>query len=760
MEYRLVGKRLPRIDALPKVTGKAVFIDDIVFSPMLHGKVLFSNLPHAKILNIDTSRANRVKGVKAVVTHNDLPETLVGIFIKDMPVLARGKVRFRGEPVVAVAAVDPDLAAEAVKLIQVDYQELPAVFDAEEAMRPEAPLVHENVESYLTTYQARRQGNICSHITYLLGDVEQGFAQADDIFEDKFETPGVHQGYLETAGAIVNSEVSGKVTVWASTQCPHKCQHRMSEGLAIPRNKIRVIPAILGGGFGGKEDMFFLSIGAALSQKSGQPVKIILGRDEEFFTMRPRHPAKVRVKTGVRGDGTIVARQVQSIFNTGAYSDQGPGVCAAGGEKSRGPYNIPNVQLDSYCVYTNSPISGAYRGFGNPQVSFAVESQMDMIAGQLEIDPLEFRLKNAVEKGSLDALGHPHSSVGLKECLRKVAELSRWHEPRPKNRAKGIAVMEHLSGILSTGTMIEINGDGSATVRTGAVDLGNGGATILAQIAAEELGLDLADIMMVMGDTDATPYNWSNAASRTAYVCGNSVKLAAEDAKRQLCQLAASQLEANPDDMVCQDKRVFVKGSPERGMGFSQLGIISHTRKDGPIMGKNSYIVTGPPVDPDKVLGSPMTVTAPSNFAAQVVELEVDPESGLVQVLHVWAAHDVGKAINPENVEGQIEGGFVQGLGYALFEKIKFNNGKALNTNLADYKLPTALDVPPIDTAIIENMEPSGPFGAKGAGEGPLVPCPPAIANAIFSVLGVRIKELPLTPEAVLNALRKKKKAS
>ncbi len=760
MEYRLVGKSLPRIDALPKVTGKAVFIDDIVLPRLLYGKVLFSSLPHARILNIDTSRAERINGVKAVITHKDLPKTLVGIFIKDMPVLARDKVRFRGEPVAAVAAVDPDLAAEAVKFIQVDYEELTAVFDADEAMKPGAPLVHENVESYFATYKPRRRGNICSHTSYLLGDVEQGFAQADFVFEDKFETPAVHQGYIETAGAIVNTEATGKVTAWASTQCPHKCQHRMAEGLALAHNKIRVIPAVIGGGFGGKEDLFFLSITAALSRKADQPVKMVLGRDEEFFAMRPRHPVKVTVKTGVREDGTIVARQAQSVFNTGAYADQGPGVCAAGGEKARGPYNLPNVRLDSYCVYTNSPISGAYRGYGIPQVSFAVESQMDMIATHMKLDPLEFRLKNAVKKGDPDTQGHPLTSVGLKECLLKVAKLSRWKEPMPKYRAKGIAVMEHLSGILSTGTIVEINGDGTATVRTGAVDLGTGGATILAQMAAEELGLDLEDIMMVMGDTDATPYNWSTAASRTTFVCGNSVSLAAQDARRQLCQLAASQLEANPDDMVCENKRVFVKGSPGRGMTFRQLGLLSQCRNGGPIVGKNSYIVKGPAIDPEKVLGSPVGPTAPSYFGAQVVELEVDPETGIVRVLHLWAANDVGKAINPNNVEGQIEGAFAQGLGYALFEKIKLDKGKVLNTNFTDYKLPTALDVPPMETAIIESIEPSGPFGAKGTGEGSLIPSAPAIANAIFRALGVRIKELPLTSEAVLRALKEERNRS
>ena len=747
---------MPKLDGVRKATGGARYIDDISIPGTLKGKILPSPLPHARILNIDTSRAERLPGVKAVITAKDLPPTRVGIFIKDMPVMAWGKVRFIGEPVAAVAAIDDDTAYEAVRLIDVEYEELPAVFDPEVAMEAGAPLIHEELESYFATFLVRRFGNVCSHTTFNWGDVEEGFKEADYIFEDTFTTPIVHQGYIEPTGVLVQVDISGKVTAYASTQSPHLCQIRICEGLQIPISKIRVIAAQLGGGFGGKEDLFLLSIAIALSQKAGRPVKMVLSREEEFSMTRPRHPSRVTIKSGVKRDGSIIARQARLIMATGAYSDQGPGVTSVATRSLAGPYRIPHVRLDGYCIYTNLPVCGAYRGYGNPQATFAVESHMDMIAERLGIDPLEFRLKNALDVGDLSPDGHPLHSVGLKECLEKVAKASDWSAPPLGGSGRGLAVMQHISAVLSSSTIVRINEDGTATLSVGAVDLGTGSETILCQMVAEELGLPLSDISIVMGDTDATPYNWSTAASRTTYVTGHAVKSAASDARRQVLELAGEALEAHPEDLTVEEGRVFVKGTPERGMTMRQVDLLSHWKRGGPIIGKASFMVQGPPPDPKRVMGDPFGFHAGWTFAAQVAEVAVDRATGEVRVKRAWAAHDVGRAINPTNVEGQVQGAFAQGLGYALFEKVHIEGGKVINPSLMDYRLPAAPDVPQIDVTIVEATDETGPFGAKGVGEPGLVPSAPAIANALYRAVGVRIKELPITPEAVLKAIKEK----
>lgn len=756
MDYTWVGKSVPRIDARPKVTGQAIYINDMVLPGMLIGKILPSPWAHARILRVDTSQAKKLPGVKAVITSADLPDTRVGVFIKDMPVMARNKVRFRGEPVAAVAAADEFVAEEALELIRLEGEELPPVFSAEEAMEPGAPLIHEEVEKYFAGFPARKYGNVATHTTFSWGNLEQGFKEADQIFEEEYSTGLVHQGYIETTGAVATADGAGKITAWASTQSPHLCRMRVAEGLLLPESKIRIISVPPGGAFGGKEDLFFISIAASLAQRAGRPVKIILSRQEEFFMMRPRHAAKIRVKSGVRRDGALTARKVEVVLNTGAYSDQGPGVCGSATSRAGGPYRVPHFQADGYCVYTNQPISGAYRGYGAPQVSFAVESHMDVIAEALGMDPLELRLKNCLETGDPRWDGRPYTSAGLKDCLIKVAKASRWHYPEPAkdNRGKGVAVVQHISGTLTSGALVRINQDGTATVCTGSVDLGTGSATILAQMAAEELGLPLEDLEVVMGDTDATPYDWSTSASRTTFVSGHAVKAASADAKSQLFNLAASELEANPQDLESQNRRIFVKGSPEKGLTFRQLGSISHWRKGGPIIGRGTYVVEQATLDPEKVKGLAMRGFAAPNFGAQGVEVKVEEETGLIQVTHLWAAYDCGTPINPVNVEGQIEGAFAQGLGYALFEKMHLEAGKVLNPNLADYKLPTALDVPGQEVVLVDVHDPTGPFGAKAVGEGGLVPTAAAIANALYRACGVRLRELPLSPEAVLKALK------
>ena len=758
MELAIVGKSVVRRDALEKATGQAIYLDDVSLPRMLYGKVLRSKYPHAKIKRIDTSRARALLGVKVVITGDDLPDGRHGPFIKDTPILAKGQVNYVGEPIAAVAAVDEETAKAALSLIEVEFEQLPPVLDPIAAMRDDSPLVHENPLGYAAVFPARRWGNVCSHTTFRLGDVERGFREAHHIFEDSYTTQEVHQAYLEPHGAVASFDASGKVTVWATTQSVFRHQASISETMLIPASKIRVIGTRVGGAFGGKVEAIAPPIAVALAQKAGRPVKVVFTREEELTGTKPRHPSYVRVKTGVKKDGTIIAKQVMFVADTGAYADDGPGVTGFGAMCSMGPYKIPNVLIDGYCVYTNKTPCGAYRGFGNPQVTFASESQMDAIAETLGIDALEFRLKNASENGDVNAAGQVMPSVGVKECLRKAAEAIGWgNPPSAPNRALGISCMMHESAVLSASSQVRFNQDGTWAVHTAASDLGQGSDTVLSQIAAEELGVPLEDINIITQDTDATPYNWAVAASRTTYTMGNAVRLAAIDAKQKLRQLAAEVLEANPADVVISNREAHVEGSPERKLSFFELAAISHWVKGGPIIGTSSFVVSEPPYAPGTAQGFPFGVLAGWIFGAHVVEVEVDPDTGLVQVLRVAAAHDVGKAVNPRLVEGQIQGGFAQGLGYALFEEIVRDNGKVVNPTFVDYRIPTAMDVPRATPIIVEEHDPTGPFFAKGVGEPGLVATAPAIANAIYNATGVRIKDLPITSERLRKAIRDKR---
>ena len=758
MELAIVGKSVVRRDALEKATGQAIYLDDVSLPRMLYGKVLRSKYPHAKIKRIDTSRARALLGVKVVITGDDLPDGRHGPFIKDTPILAKGQVNYVGEPIAAVAAVDEETAKIALGLIEVDYEELPPVFDALAAMRDGSPLVHDNQLDFPAVFPARRWGNVCSHTTFRVGDVERGFSEADYILEDEFTTHEVHQAYLEPHGSVASFDAGGKVTVWTTTQSVHRHQASISETLLIPTSKIHVIGTRVGGAFGGKVEAIAPPIAVALAQKANRPVKVVFTREEEFTGTKPRHPAYIRVKIGVKKDGTIVAKQVYFVVDTGAYADDGPGVAGFGAMCSMGPYKIPNVRIDGYCVYTNKTPCGAYRGFGNPQATFASESLMDMMAEKLGMDALEFRLKNASENGDVNAGGQVMPSVGVKECLRKSAEAVGWGKPRSApNRALGISCMMHESSVQATAANVRFNQDGTWTVLAAASDIGQGSDTVLSQIAAEELGVPLEDINIVTQDTDATPYNWAVAASRTTYTVGNAVRLAAADAKRQLQQLAAEMLEANPEDILVANRQAYVKGSPDRKLSFFELAAICHWARKGPITGGSSFVVSDPPYAPGAVEGFPFGALAGWIFGAHVVEVEVDPDTGLVQVLRVAAAHDVGKAVNPRLVEGQIQGGFAQGLGYALFEEIVRDNGKVVNPSYVDYRIPTAMDVPPAKAIIVEEPDPTGPFFAKGVGEPGLVATAPAIANAIYNATGVRIKDLPITSERLRKAIRDKR---
>lgn len=755
----IVGSSVPRIDAFEKVTGRAVFGPDVKLPGLLYGKVLRSPLPHARILSVDTSRAERLSGVKAVVTGKDLM-VRYGLVIQDQPPYAFDKVRYIGDPVAGVAAVDLDTAEEALELIQVDYEELPPVFDPLKAMEPGAPLVHEDLGSYwrVPIFFPQAGTNICNHFKIRKGQVEDGFRQADFITENTFTTPVVQHCHLEPHATIAKFEPSGQVTIWSSTQHPYSVRRETARFLGLPINRVRVIVTAVGGGFGGKVLLKLepLCVALAMQVRDYRPVRIVLTREEEFFASVVRHPSIITIKAGARKDGTLTALKTRLIFDTGAYADAGPVVARSSGMAITGPYKVPHVEGDSICVYTNNPVSGAFRGFGVPQLMWAMDSTMDMLAEGIGLDSVELRLKNALEEGDLSATGQILHSVGIKECIRKAAEAIGWKEERKKFRGKGFGTLYKMTQTPSSSSaFVKMSEDGSVEVLASTVDMGQGSNTILAQIAAKELGVEVRKVRVISPDTDVTPFDHGTASSRSTFHMGNAVKRAAADAKKQLFEVAADQLEARPEDLEARDGFVFVKGSTGSGIPIAAIRMGITYGKGKPIIGSGTFAVPdATPLDPETGQGVYPTIFW--LYGAQAVEVEVDPATGKVEILKVAAAHDLGRVLNPLNCEQQIEGAVVTGVGTALMEELTLKDGRVLNPNFRDYRIPTAMDSPPVTSLFVEAAHKDGPFGAKGVGEPALAPTAPAIGNAVYDAIGVRIKDLPLTPEKILKALREK----
>jgi len=760
----VVGKSIPRVDAVEKVIGKAIYGTDVKFAGMLYGKVLRSPIPHGRILHVDTSRALRLPGVKAVVTGKDLMATY-GTTIQDQPFYCYDKVRYIGDPVAGVAAVDEETAEEAVGLIRADYEELPAIFDPLEAMAPDAPLIHEDLGEYWhgPHYFPVPGTNICNHFKLRKGDVEEGFRQSDYVSEDTFRTQMVQHCHLEPHAAVVQVDPSGRILIWSNTQHPYTCVRELSRALGIPMHKIRVMVTKVGGGFGGKAYLKLepLCYVLALKVKNNRPVKITQTRLEEFVgTTVVRHPTVVTVKTGVKKDGSLTARKITLVYDTGAYAEGGPVVTRNPGFSSNGPYHIPNMWVDSYCVYTNKTVGGAFRGLGIPQMMWAVDSQMDILAEKIGMDPVEFRLKNALEVGSVTATGQVlTTSVGIKECIRKAAEAIGWKQRKKvRGRGVGIGVMHKMTMTpASSSAFLKLNEDGTAEVQASTVDMGQGSNTVLAQIAAEELGLRMEDVRIVSPDTDLTPYDHGTSSSRSTFYMGNAVKAAATDAKKQLLEVAADLLEANPLDLEVHQGIISMKGSPERNISVGNIPMGgSYLGKGKPIIGRGTFNVPDA-TSLDRETGQGAMPAVFWMYAAQTAEVQVDEETGKVKVLRIASAHDVGKAINPSACEQQIEGALGTGIGTTLMEEIKFDGGKTINPNFVDYKLPTSMDMPEMIPIMVETIHNRGPYGAKGLGEPALAPTAPAIANAIYDAVGVRIKELPITPDKILRALKEKR---
>jgi CO/xanthine dehydrogenase Mo-binding subunit len=760
-----VGASIPRLETREKITGGAQYTDDMKLPGMLHGAVLGSPYAHARILSYDTSAAEAVDGVAAVLTGDDIGPDRLGPFVKDEFAVAKGKVRYVGEPVAAVAARDLRTAREALRLIEIEYEELAAVVTVDDAMADGATLLHEDFADYIKTFEAESAANVVAIIQFAEGDVDAAWDDCDVIVEGTFETQAQQHVYMEPCAALADIDASGKITVWSGNQSVFHTQSYVAAALGLPMSKVRCVTPMVGGGFGAKMEHTVQPIAALLARMARKPVRVTLPREQDFEMVRARHPAKVWMKTGAKSDGTLVAREARIILDGGAYADDSPGVGAVCALFSRGPYRIENVLLDCRPVYTNKLRSGAFRGYGGPQVAMAGETQIDEIAEAIGMDPIDIRLKNAVGADEEWMFGHILTQDGLAQCLKRVREASGWDKRREKagngagkRRAMGIACLPHLSAVLTSGAIVRILEDGTAILNTGAVDNGQGSDTVLVQMCAATLGLEVDQVSIATPDTDGSPYNWGTSASRVTYMAGRAVVGAANSAVEQLKERAAMIFECAASDLELRPGGfIGLKGVPEQMLPFAAVSGFSHWVAGGPVIGSESLAYDGPGLDPKRgyINGSPFARIGAWIFAAQIVEVEIDEGTGRITPTRVWSAHDIGKAINPGAVEGQIEGGVVQGIGYALLEEMVWDGERLANPSLMDYKIPGTRDAPPeIHTLLIEEPDETGPFGAKGIGEPPIVGIAPAIANAVAEATGIRLRRLPMTPERVLRALK------
>lgn len=756
-EFKIVGKSVKRDDVLQKVTGEAQYTGDIKLPGMLHGKIKRATIAHARIKSIDVSKALAYPGVKAVLTHETVPRVLhygsphprSASCTKDQYILD-DKVRFWGEGIAAVAAISEEIADEALDLIEVEYEALSAVFEPEDAAQPGAPLIHD----------VGPGGNlVLDPVRVNRGDVDKGFAEADFVLEGTFAGGRPHPAYMEPNVCIADWDGSNKLTFWTSTQTSFMVRGILAEVLGLSLTKVRVLVDHMGGGFGAKQDLFqheFLC--ALLAKQTRRPVKMEFTRHETFVAGRSRHPCKIWLKQGFKNDGTLVARDMKLVYDSGAYGSHGPGVTIVGTTAATSLYRCENVRLEGRCVYTNTPINGAFRGYGVVQSYYALDIQMDEAAERLGMDPAELKLKNVVRAGDIAPSGHPILGHGLEICLKHGIDVLDWKTLRGRDRTPdpkrphirkgwGIGCEMHGSsaypGIKEQGNAtVKVNEDGTVTLLTGAAGLGTGAHTALAQIVAEQLGVRFEDVGVIHGDTDVVPWDIGAFASHTTYLVGTAAKMAAGKVRAAVLERAAMKLQVSPDEIDLSEGRVFLIADPDRAMTVSEAM--------GPSRGiPAANIVANGTYEPTKSY----------SFAAHFTEVDVDIETGIVEVKRVVPVHDVGRVIHPIAAQGQIEGGIQQGIGHTLTEDyvIDKKTGRSLNAGLVDYKMPLSMDMPDIETIILEAApDPGGPWGAKGVGEDPIIAIGPSIANAIHDAIGVRFHHYPITPEDVLKALREK----
>jgi len=762
----VVGRPYRKVDARAKCVGQTKFADDIVLPRMLYCKILRSHLPHAIIKNIDTSKALVLPGVFAVITGKELPISY-GILpvSQDEHALCIDKVRFIGDPVAAVAAIDEDVAFDAMNLIEVEYEPLNTVSSIEEAVMIEEPRIH--------TYGD--VGNIHKKVSLEFGDVEEGFAEADLIREDIFFYEGNTHLPMEQHAAVAHFDSDKKITLWSSTQTPHYVHRALAKVLELPASHIRVIATPNGGGFGGKSDPFNHEVVVCkLAMITGRPVKVTLTREEVFYCHRGRHPVLMHVKTGVKKDGAITGMHFQSFLDGGAYGSYGVASTFYTGALQTVTYNVPRYKFEGLRAFTNKPPCGPKRGHGTPQPRFALEVQLDKIAEQLKLDPADIRRKHLVEPNSITANYLRIGSMGLGKCIDKVVDGSDWKNrfsqwdqnsrKLPYGKGIGLACSSYICGaglpiywnnMPQSGVQLRLDRQGGVCVMCGSTDIGQGSDSILAYIVAEVLGIDPFDIRVITADTDLTPVDLGSYSSRVTLMTGNAAIQAAERARELLVMAVAEKLGVPIENLSLAERRVFDVENPEVGVSFADAVVLAES-KFGTIGTVGSY---SPPRSPGRYKGSGVGPSPAYSYSAAVAEVDVDPDTGIVVVERVWIAHDIGKSINPMLVMGQVEGSVYMGLGEVLMEEMTYRANRNVVhkfPSMLEYKSPTTLEMCDVKTYLIEDPDPNGPYGAKEVGQGPLLPVPPAVANAVYDAVGVRIDEVPITPEKVLRALREK----
>jgi len=761
-DFSVIGKPRPKVDGLSKCTGQAKYTDDLSLPRMLYGKLLRSTHPHARILSIDTSKAEALPGVYAVITGKDLPVKF-GIMpvSQDEHALAISKVRYVGDPVAAVAASDEETAEEALELIEVQYEKLPAIMSIEEALQESKVGIHEHSS---TGAEGKGRGNIHKVVSLEFGNVAEGFSQADYIREDIFFYQGNTHLPMEQHSVLASYDPEGKLTLWSATQVPHYLHRTLAKVLQIPESCIRVIAPAVGGGFGGKDDPFSHELCAAkLAMITGRPVKITLTREEVFYTHRGRHPVLMWLRTGLK-DGKITAMHFKSFLDGGAHGSYGVASTYYTGALQPVTYKIPNYKFEGLRVFTNKPPCGPKRGHGTPQPRYALEIHMDKIAEELGLDPVELRLRNITEPNMLTVNWLKINSNGLRECIEKVVEASGYREKRgklPYGEGVGFACSAYICGaglpiywndLPHSEVQLKIDRSGKVTAFSGATDIGQGSNTVLATIVAEVLGLYPQDIQLVTADTDLTPIDLGSYSSRVTMMMGHAALEAAQKLKKLLFEAASEKLNVPPERLEAKDQQIYDRHNPACMIPFIEAVQLAET-KFGALGAVGSY---KPPPKAGNYKGSGVGPSPAYSFSACVAQVNCDSETGEVKVEKIWLAHDIGRAINPILVEGQIEGSVYMALGEALMEEQVFRKGLHKVPSMLDYKSPTAFEMPEVEPILIESDDPAGPFGAKEAGQGPLLPVIPAIANAVYDALRIRIDEIPITPEKVLKALEDK----
>jgi CO/xanthine dehydrogenase Mo-binding subunit len=744
--YRTVGKALPRIEGYGKVTGQTQYAADLRFEGLLWAKVLRSSVPHARIVKVDASRAQALRGVRAVLTGAEVRDIFVGTRVKDQPVLAYDKVRMCGDAVAAVAADSKPIAEEAIGLIEVEYEELPHVEDPVQALQPTAPLIHEDRNRYRNSPKLPEGvsgHNLQSYVRWKNGDLEAGFQKATRIFEHTFRTPLSHHGYIEPCACTVQVHDDGRVEVWAANKGPWGLRDQMAEDFGVPKEKIKIHIVHVGGDFGAKASLIDVPVAYHLSKTTGRPVKLVFDYTDELLAGGHRHPAVISLRTGVDGNGHFTAIKANIHFSGGAYGSQkaNPQVTVLGGRRLASMYRCPAIDVETYCAYTNHVPCTQTRTPGSPQVAFAFESQVEIIAREMDIDPLEFRRRNIIHDGDSSPMGEKWNHILMSEVLERVAKASGWKRTsRKKNRGWGMALYERGTPEGKASAAITLESNGMANILTGVPDVGPGFYTVIQQMVCETLGIAPDRVIVSFKDTDSLPFDPGTGGSKQTNTSGHAVHKAAREVREKLILLAARELGCKPEDVRQEGNKL---SAPNKKSTTTEKIIALAVKENG---GPLFHLTLFEPKDMPKVTG----------FAAQVAEVEVDPNTGGVQVLNLTTAHDTGVVLNHLTLTGQIEGGIITGLGFALMEENPLIDGKIATLTLGEAKLPCIADVPPLKTVLVESPTGPTPFGGKAIAENPNVPTAAALANAIADACDVRLFELPLTAEKIYWALRKK----